>query len=149
MGCSESQSVKAGPETLKRQIEKSLVAIGILIPVVSLHFITGHAYKGPFPGFVNGYLLYILLPFAVYFLLCPHDALLPFLRPWYVKSLPVFAIGLSAEVAQYHGVPIFGETYDPLGFFMYGIGVLAAAVIDTQVFARSFAFWNPEAKGQA
>jgi hypothetical protein len=137
--------VKVNPETPKRQQQKSLVAVCIIIPVALLHFFTGHAYKGPYPEFVNGYLLDILVPFAFYFLLCPHDAIFSFLRPWFVKGLPVFAVGFSVEVAQFYGVPIFGQTFDPLDFVMYGIGVLLAAILDTTVFPRIFEFWTPKA----
>jgi hypothetical protein len=116
-----------------------------MIPVALLHFVTGRAYKGPYPEFVNGYLLDILLPFALYFLLCPQDAIFRFLRPWFVKGLPVFAIGFSVEVAQFYGVPIFGRTFDPLDFVMYGMGVMLAAIIDTTALSQILHFWAPKA----
>jgi hypothetical protein len=129
------------PEAVKRQQQKLLVAIGIIVPVALLHFVTGPAYRGPFAGFVNGYLLDILVPFAFYFLLCPHDAIVPFLRPWLVKGLAVFGVGFAVEIAQFYGVPIFGRTFDPLDFVMYGVGVMLAAFLDTKVFPRVFRFW--------
>jgi hypothetical protein len=116
-----------------------------MIPVALLHFVTGRAYKGPYPEFVNGYLLDILLSFALYFLLCPLDAIFRFLRPWFVKGLPVFAIGFSVEVAQFYGVPIFGRTFDPLDFVMYGMGVMLAAIIDTTALSQILHFWAPKA----
>ena len=116
-----------------------------MTPVALLHFFTGRAYKGPYPEFVNGYLLDILVPFAFYFLLCPHDAILSLMRPWFVKSLPVFVVGLSVEAAQFYGVPIFGRTFDPLDFVMYGMGIILAAILDTKVLPRIFGFWAPKA----
>ena len=137
--------MKVNPDAAKRSRKKSLVAVSVMIPVALLHFVTGSAYKGPYPEFVNGYLIDILLPFALYFLLCPQDAIFPFLRPWFVKGLPVFAIGFSVEVAQFYGVPIFGRTFDPLDFVMYGIGVMLAAIIDTTALSRISEFWAPKA----
>lgn len=128
---------------MKRQRQKSLVATGVAVPVGLLHFVTGPGYGGPFPEFVNSYLIDILLPFAFYFLLCPQDVVVAFLRPWYVKALPVFALGLSVEIAQFYGVPILGRTFDPWDIAMYGIGVLAAALLDAVVLPRVLSFWRP------
>ena len=132
----------AEAESVNRQRKKTYVMVGIMVPVALLHFVTGPAYKGPFPGFVNGYLIDILLPFAVYFLLCPQDAGVAFLRPCFVKAAMVLALGFGVEIAQFFGAPIFGRTYDPLDFAMYTLGVLAAVVLDTRIFPRVFAFWN-------
>lgn len=128
-----------------RIIHKKVVIISIMIPIALLHFFTGSNYRGPYPGFVNGYLLDILLPFALYFLLCLNE-FFP-LRLWIVKSILVFGVGCSVEIAQFFGVPIFGRTFDPLDFIMYGIGVISAAILDTTVFSRIFKFWTHKAKG--
>jgi hypothetical protein len=128
-------------------LSKKVVVVSVVIPIALLHFFTGSNYRGPYPGFVNGYLLDILVPFAFYFLLCLNEFSL--LRSWIVKSSLVFAVGASVEIAQFYGVPIFGQTFDPLDFGMYGIGVLSAAILDTTVFPRIFEFWTPQAKGSA
>jgi len=57
----------------------------------------------------------------------------------------VFAVGAVVEIAQFFGVPIFGRTFDPLDFVMYGLGVILAAILDTTVLPRIFDFWAPEA----
>jgi glycopeptide antibiotics resistance protein len=122
-----------------------MVIVSVVIPIALLHFFTGSNYRGPYPGFVNGYLLDILVPFAFYFLLCLNEfSLLSF---WIVKSILVFGVGFSVEIAQFFGAPIFGRTFDPLDFIMYGIGVILAAILDTTVFPRIFEFWIPEAEG--
>ena len=128
-------------------LSKKVVGVSMVIPIALLHFFTGSNYRGPYPGFVNGYLLDILLPFAFYFLLCLNEFSL--LRSWMVKSSLVFAVGASVEIAQFYGVPIFGRTFDPLDFVMYGIGVLSAAILDTTVFPRILEFWAPQEKGSA
>jgi hypothetical protein len=137
------RGVRTDPEAVKRRRRKSLVAVSVAVPVGLLHFVTGPTYGGPYPEFVNGYLIDILLPFAFYFLLCPQDVFVASLRPWFVKGLPVFALGLSVEIAQFYGLPILGHTFDPLDIVMYGVGVLAAAVLDTAVLPRVLSFWAP------
>jgi hypothetical protein len=128
-----------------RVLSKKVVIVSVVIPIALLHFFTGSNYRGPYPGFVNGYLLDILVPFAFYFLLCLSE-FYP-LRLWIVKSSLVFGVGSAVEIAQFCGVPIFGRTFDPVDFTMYGIGVLLAAVLDTTVMPRIFEFWTPQAKG--
>jgi hypothetical protein len=126
-----------------QRVSKVIVVVSIQIPVALLHFVTGPNYRGPAPIFVNSYLIDILLPFAVYFLLCMNEY--GPLKQWFVKALLVFAIGVSVEVAQYFGAPLLGRTFDPVDFVMYGLGVLLAALVDMMLFARVFAFWRPEA----
>ena len=131
--------MKATPQMIRKRV----VIVSLTIPIALLHFATGNHYRGPYPGFVNGYLLDILVPFAFYFLLCLNEFSL--LRHWIVKSILVFGAGSSVEIAQFFGVPIFGRTFDPVDFIMYGIGVILAAILDTTVFPRIFEFWTPEA----
>jgi len=128
-----------------RMSRKKVVIISIMIPIALIHFFTGSNYKGPYPGFVNGYLLDILVPFGFYFLLCLNDFSL--LRSWIVKSMLVFGAASFVEIVQFFGVPIFGRTFDPVDFIMYGIGVVSAAILDTTVIPRIFEFWTPKAKG--
>ena len=126
-----------------RDRRKTLVVVCLVVPIALLHFFTGSAYKGPWPEFVNGYLLDILVPFAFYLLLVLPET--PLLRPWPVKALLVFGAGASVEIAQYFGAPILGRTFDPLDFAMYAAGVALAVFVDTIVFPRVCAFWEPEA----
>jgi hypothetical protein len=124
-------------------LRKKIVIVSVVIPIALLHFLTGSNYRGPYPGFVNGYLLDILLPLALYLLLCLSGFSL--LRSWAVKGILVFGVGAVVEIAQFFGVPIFGRTFDPLDFVMYGTGVILAAILDTTVFPRVFRSWAPEA----
>ena len=129
-------------EKTRRLNCKKAVIVGIAISTGLLHFVTGPNYRGPFPEFVNGYLIDILLPLSLYFLLCLVDVAL--LRTWVAKSLLVFGIGASVEIAQFFGVPLLGRTFDPVDFAMYGLGVTLAAILDTMVFPRIFGFWTAE-----
>jgi hypothetical protein len=109
----------------------------LMLLVASLHFVTGPHYKGPFPHFVNGYLIDLLLPFALYFLLCMYDKYV--FKYWPVRCCAIFLLGVTIETAQYYGVPIFGSTFDPLDYVAYALGVLLAAFLDQIVIPKYFA----------
>jgi len=128
-----------------RIIRKKVVIISIMILIALIHFFTGSNYKGPYPGFVNGYLLDILVPFGFYFLSCLIK--FPLLKSWIVRSILVFGVASFTEIAQFFGVPIFGQTFDPVDFVMFGMGVILATIFDIIVFPRIFDFWIPKAKG--
>ena len=128
-----------------RIIRKKVVITSIMILIALIHFFTGSSYKGPYPGFINGYLLDILVPFGFYFLLCLSK--FPLLKSWIVKSILMFGVASFTEIAQFFGVPIFGQTFDLVDFVMFGIGVILAAIFDIIVFPRIFDFWTPKPKG--
>jgi len=126
-------------KTGRGNVRKRAVVVGVAVVVALAHFVTGSAYRGPWPELVNGYLMDILVPFAFYFLLTlPESA---WLKPWLVKGLLVFGAASCVEIAQYAGVPIFGQTFDPLDFVMYGLGVALAVLLDTLVFPQVLGFW--------
>ena len=124
----------------QQNIRTKIVIICINISVALLHFLTGPGYAGPFRAFVNGYLLDLLIPFAWYFLLILPEQKVKLLNPWYIKSALVFAVGAGVEIAQFFGVPLFGRTFDPLDFVMYGVGGILAAICDRLLFPKIFNF---------
>ncbi len=126
----------------KRKNRKATVTITIAVGAGLLHFVTGPSYRGPYPGFVNGYMIDILLPFALYFLLCPQDTRIAWLRKWYVKALPILLIGFTVETMQYLGIMVFGRTFDPLDYAAYSTGVFWAVLTDTIFFPKIFSFWH-------
>jgi len=107
--------------------KKKVIIVSIQLAVGLLHFVTGPRYNGPFPEFVNGYLIDILLPFALYFLFSLAGK---FFNSWYIRGGVIFLIGSTVEILQYFGVPIFGQTFDPIDFIMYAAGVFLAIFID-------------------
>lgn len=121
--------------------QKIFVVVAIMIPIGLLHFVTGSHYNGPFPIFVNGYLIDILLPFGFYFLLSLSDNVL--LQSWIVRGLLIFTAASAVELAQYKGIPLLGRTFDPWDFVMYGLGVILAILCDLYIFPRLFSFWKP------
>jgi hypothetical protein len=92
----------------------------------------------------NSYFSDFVLPFGCYFLLCANESWMPILRRWEAKSAIAFLIPSVAETCQYLGMPVLGATFDPLDYLMYGIGAIAAAAVDTQVFSRMFDSWTME-----
>jgi hypothetical protein len=125
-------------EDAKRR--KTLVVVGVVVPIALLHFFTGSAYRGPYPEFVNGYLLNILVPLAFYLLLCLPET--PQLRLWQVKAVLIFGAASAVEIAQFLGLPVLGRTFDPLDFAAYGLGVGLAVLLDVVLFPRVFPFWT-------
>ena len=119
---------------------KTGIIVSVNLMIALLHFVTGSHYAGPYPAFVNGYLLDVLIPFGFYFLLCLSR--FPLLRSWIVKSILVFGAASLVEIAQFFGVPLLGRTYDAADFVMYGIGVILAVILDAIVFPRIFEFWT-------
>ncbi len=118
------------------------MVVCINLVVGALHFVTGPDYRGPFRHFVNGYLIAVTLPFGAYFLLALNNKAFRFIRPWFIKSGIVFIVISLAEVAQYLGIPIFGETFDPWDFVAYASGALLAAAADRVLFPRIFSSWT-------
>lgn len=113
------------------------VVVGICLLVGALHLVTGPGYAGPLPGFVRGYLIDLLLPFAMVLLLGVGAESLPALAPALVRAGLVVSIGLVVEGCQYLGVPLFGRTFDPLDLLMYALGAAAAVGFERWVFGSA------------
>lgn len=111
-----------------------VVVVAICLGVGGLHFVTGASYDGPFPVFVNGYLIDISLPFAMCLLLGiqEHE---PF-RGRVFRFILVFGVGFVTETLQYFGVPLFGRTFDPLDYLMFAAGIGGAFVFEWLVLSR-------------
>jgi hypothetical protein len=111
---------------------QKIVVVCIAVFVGLLHFVTGPGYSGPFPGFVNGYLIDILLPFSMYLVI--GVARIAILKSAISRALLVFAVGAATETMQYFGVPIFGRTFDPLDYLMFAVGIGLAVVFERLFF---------------
>ena len=106
-----------------------------------LHFVTGESYRGPFPAFVNGYLIDILLPMTLYLLMGLFE-ILWIIRPSIFRAVAVFLIGCVVKISQYLGRPFFGSTFDPLDILAYASGVLSGVFLDLILFPRIIPCWN-------
>ena len=130
---------------MKQQAYKTAVVIGIQLIVALIHaFRVGTFLSGPWYRLYYSFFSDLILPFAFYFLLCMNEPQYSFLRPWWVKATLIFSLMTTSEICQYFGVYAFGVTFDPLDIVMYGLGVTAAVLVDTQLFSRLFRFWTFE-----
>jgi hypothetical protein len=111
----------------------------IAMTVGLLHFVIGENYRGPFPAFVNGYLIDILLPMVLYLLLGLLGA--QWIRSPILRAAAVFIFGCVVETSQYLGHPFFGSAFDPLDILAYASGVLLGLLLDQVLFPRIFPGW--------
>ena len=118
---------------------KKLIITIIALTVGTLHFIKGENYQGPFPIFVNGYLIDILLPMTLYLMMILFQNKL--IRSSLFRACAVFGFGCVVEASQYFGYPIFGSIFDPLDFLAYASGVLIGILLDLVLLPRLIPFW--------
>ena len=119
---------------------KKLIITAIAILVGALHLVTGEQYQGPFPVFVNGYLIDILLPMTLYLLLGLIENKL--IRSILFRTCAVFGFGCFVEAAQYFGHPVLGSTFDPLDILAYAGGALLGILLDSILFPRVIPYWS-------
>jgi len=117
-------------------MEKRIVIVVIALLVGALHFVTGENYKGPFPVFVNGYMIDILLPMTMFLLMGLIENKI--VGSVLFRAVAVFGFGCFVEVSQYLGYPLFGSTFDLLDILAYAGGVLFGIILDQFVFSRFF-----------
>ncbi|MFC2085156.1 hypothetical protein ACFLS9_08870 [Bacteroidota bacterium] len=123
-------------------IKKITVIVIIQLIIAAAHFFRiGRFFDGQLYILYYSYFSDLALPFGFYFLLCGNAQKVPFLRRWTNKAIIVFSAAATAEILQYFGIYALGITFDPVDILMYGIGVLFAAFVDTQIFPRIFKFW--------
>ena len=126
-------------------LRRLAVIYSIVALIAAVHiFRLGSYLQGELYNFYYSYFSDFILPFGCYFLLCASELYIPILRRWEAKFAIAFLIPSIAETCQYFGIPVLGSTFDPLDYFMYGIGALSAAVVDVQVFPQVFDFWTME-----
>ncbi len=118
------------------------VVISIMLIIAAAHVIGIGRYLQPdLSALYSSYFSDIVIPFGYYFLLVLPQSQWPFLSRWETKAAIVFLLASAAETLQYFGVPVLGSTFDPVDYAMYATGAISAAIVDTQVFARTFGFW--------
>jgi hypothetical protein len=115
-------------------VNRKTVVVFIAVVVGLLHFLTGPGYGGPWPVFVNGYMIDILLPFAMYLVLGLIERPVQLNRA--ARGALVFAAGAVSETLQFFNVPIFGRTFDPLDYLMFAAGILLGIVFERIVLSR-------------
>ena len=122
--------------------KRMAVAIVVILLVAAIHvFRVGSYLSGRLFIIYYSFFSDIVIPIAIYFLLCINDITLPFLKGWMRKAILVFLIAIATEIAQGFGIPLLGNTFDILDFFMFGIGTLIAVGLD-KLFSKVFSFWS-------
>jgi hypothetical protein len=116
---------------------RTALIVGALLVIALVHlFRVGTYLRGSLFTLYYSYFSDIVVPFGVYFLLCLNDVHVRLLRDWRVKAMLVFGVASSTEVMQAFGVPLLGQTFDPLDFVMFAAGVLLAALVDSFLFGK-------------
>ena len=118
---------------------KSIVTL-IALVVGMLHFVTGENYLGPFPVFVNGYMIDILLPMTLYLLLGLIEV--KWIRSTLFRAAFVFLFSCAVETSQCLGYPLFGSTFDLLDILAYACGVGLSVFLDLFLFPLILPLWN-------
>ena len=118
---------------------KKLTIVGIALAAGALHFVTGEQYQGPWPAFVNGYMIDIILPLAMFLLMGLFQNKI--IRSPIFRACAVFGFGCFVETSQYFGRPIFGSTFDPFDIVAYAGGVLLGILLDLLLFPRLIPRW--------
>jgi len=118
---------------------KRSIIVVIALFVAALHFITGENYTGPFPLFVNGYLIDILLPMELILLMTLIENKI--INSAWFRAVAVFGFGCFVEASQYFGRPFFGSTFDPLDILAYAVGVALGLLLDLVIFPRWVRGW--------
>jgi hypothetical protein len=120
-----------------------IVSILLLISLVHL-FRVGTYLRSSLFTLYYSYFSDIVIPFGMYFLLCLNDVRVRYLINWRVKAMLVFGVASSTEVMQAFGVPLLGQTFDPLDFVMFAGGVLLAVLVDRFLFDQFLPCWTPK-----
>jgi hypothetical protein len=115
-------------------VTKKATITFIVLTVGLLHFVTGENYRGPFPAFVNGYLIDILLPMTLYLLLGLFEV--QWIRSAIFRATAVFLFGCVVETSQYLDYPLFGGTFDPWDILAYAGGITLGIFLDLILFPR-------------
>jgi hypothetical protein len=112
---------------------KKVFVVVLAVIVAFLHFVIGPNYRGPFRDFIAGYLIDILLPFLLYFLIT-----LNFNRRnrKLLAAAGIVIFACVVEYLQFRGVEVLGSVYDPFDLLAYAAGVISALTIDLVILER-------------
>jgi hypothetical protein len=119
-----------------------IVPIAVMLFIAAIHiFRIGTYFSGKLFILYYSFFSDIVIPIGIYFLLCMDAVFIPRLKNWKTKAAVVFVIAAATEIAQAFGIPLLGNTFDPLDFVMFGVGIFIAVGLD-KLFSRVFYFWS-------
>ena len=123
-------------------VKKMIVPIAVMLFIAAIHiFRIGTYFSGKLFILYYSFFSDIVIPIGIYFLLCMNAVFIPRLKNWKTKAAIVFVIAAATEIAQAFGIPLLGNTFDPLDFVMFGVGIFIAVGLD-KLFSRVFYFWS-------
>lgn len=123
------------PDNQGYSTRAKIVVVIFALLVGAVHFIIGPNYQGPFKPFLGGYLIDIILPASLFLLF--HLFLqgqLPRKVSRFASVIMVLFIGFTVEILQFFDIHLLGETYDPLDFLMYILGVTLGFFMDKAIY---------------
>jgi len=127
---------------MDRKPQKVTLVVGLEL-IIALVFILGARWTNTQVFILyQSYFADIFIPFGFYFLLSLAEYRHPIFKKWWVKASSVFALCAASEVLQFFGIFALARVFDPIDFVMYGVGVLLAAVVDRQIFAKYLSLWR-------
>ncbi|MGD2102990.1 MAG: hypothetical protein PVG83_12225 [Acidimicrobiia bacterium] len=133
----------AGDSAVRAVVGRTVVVVVVMLVIAAIHALRVGTYlEDPLFTFYYSYFSDIVIPFGMYFLLYLSGTQMAFLADWRTRALIVFSVSSLTEVLQAFGVPLLGQTFDPLDFVMFAVGTLLAVVVDRFVFSRVFPFWS-------
>ena len=122
---------------------KRTIFVVVLQLAMAMLFIANPSWMGGSMRVIyQSYFADVIIPFSFYFLLTLVSDNFKQLKKWWVKALLVFGLCAFSETLQYFGVYALATVFDPVDYLMYGVGVLLAAFVDRQIFARMLPFWE-------
>ena len=127
---------------MRSSTRKKVAVVGIELMIAALFVVGASVADRSLRELYHSYFADVALPFGLYFLLAINAEEVPILGHWWAKAIAVFALCAASETLQYFGIFALARVFDPVDYVMYGAGVLLAALVDTQVFARVFKLWN-------
>jgi hypothetical protein len=123
-------------------VKKMIVPIAVVLFIAAIHiFRIGTYFSGKLFILYYSFFSDIVIPIGIYFMLCMNAVFIPRLKNWKTKAAIVFVIAAATEIAQASGIPLLGNTFDPLDFVMFGVGIFIAVGLD-KLFSRVFYFWS-------
>ena len=129
---------------MTNKTKKTILVIGVQL-IIAFFFVLGADRTNHlFYILYQSYFADVFLPFGFYFLLSLEAHETQVLNTWWKKVITVFTLCSISETLQYFGVYALATVFDPLDFAMYGAGILLAALVDKQLFARTIPFWDDD-----
>ena len=123
-------------------VNKMMVSIAVILFIAAIHiFRVGSYFSGKLFILYYSFFSDIVIPIGIYFMLCMNAVSIPWLKNWKMKAAIVFVIASATEIAQAFRIPLLGNTFDPLDFVMFGVGISIAVGLD-KLFSRVFYFWS-------